>query len=334
MTPEQSVHASEEQHRPVVGERWRHCAEPPLLVILGPTAVGKTAVAIQLAEAFDGEIVSADSRQLYVGMDIGTAKPTPEEQARAPHHLIDVLRPDQRMTLAEFQDRAYAAIDELLRRNKLPIMAGGTGLYVRAVVEGYRIPRVPPDKALRSRLRAVADREGVDALHARLEAVDPEAAEKIHPNNVRRVVRALEVYEKTGTPISELQGRQPPPYGILQIGLTRPREELYARVDERIARMIEAGLIDEVRRLLDDGYTPENSEAMTGLGYRETVAYVRDEITSVEELTRVIGHNTRDFIRHQYGWFRRSDPNIRWFDLDTTDVEEIQAYVAAWLTSL
>lgn len=304
---------------------------PPLIVIVGPTGVGKTAVAVELAEALDGEIVSADSRQFYRGMDIGTAKPTPEELPRARHHLVDILDPDQRMTVAEYQEMAYAAIEDILRRGKLPFLVGGTGLYVKAVVEGYTVPRVPPDPDLRARLQERAEREGAHALHAELAAVDPVAAAKIDPRNVRRVIRALEVYAKTGRPISQLQGRRPPPYRILQIGLTRDRANLYRRCDERIRQMIEAGLIEEVKRLLDQGYTPETCEAMTSLGYPETVAYLRGEIPSVEELIRAIGRSTRRFIRHQYGWFRLNDPRIVWFDLDHTDVETIRKYVESWL---
>ncbi len=309
----------------------KQAQKPPLVVIVGPTGVGKTAVAVQLAEALNGEIVSADSRQLYRGMDIGTAKPTPEELARARHHLVDVLDPDQTMTLAEYQRMAYAAIEEIHRRGNVPFLVGGTGLYVKAVVEGFTIPRVPPDPALRARLARRAEREGAHVLHAELAAVDPEAARKIDPRNVRRVIRALEVYAKTGRPISALQGRRPPPYRVLQIGLTQERAALYRRCDERIRRMIAAGLVEEVRRLLAQGYTPETCEAMTSLGYPEAVAYLRGEIPSLDELARAMGRSTRRFIRHQYGWFRLNDPRIIWFDVDQTDVAAIHGTVSAWL---
>ncbi|MDQ7028933.1 MAG: tRNA (adenosine(37)-N6)-dimethylallyltransferase MiaA [Ardenticatenia bacterium] len=314
-------------------QNWERAHGPPLIVIVGPTGVGKTAVAVELAEALDGEIISADSRQLYRGMDIGTAKPTPEELARVRHHMVDVLDPHETMTVAEYQQMAYTAIGDLHRRGKVPFLVGGTGLYVRAVVEGFTIPRVPPDPALRARLARRAKREGVHVLHAELAAVDPEAANKIDPRNVRRVIRALEVYAKTGRPISELQRRRPPPYRILQIGLTRERAALYRRCDERIRRMIAAGLVQEVEHLVAQGYTPETCEAMTGLGYPETVAYLRGELPSLDELARAIGRSTRRFIRHQYGWFRLNDPRIIWFDLDHTDVTTIRELVATWLST-
>nr|WP_290669537.1 tRNA (adenosine(37)-N6)-dimethylallyltransferase MiaA [Ardenticatena sp.] len=304
---------------------------PPLIAVVGPTAVGKTATAIALAQAFDGEIVSADSRQLYIGMDIGTAKPTPEEQAAARHHLIDILTPDQQMTLADFQDRAYAAIADITARGKVPLLVGGTGLYVRAVLEGYRIPRVPPNPTFRHTMEELAAREGPQALYNRLQTLDPKAAANIDPRNVRRVIRALEVIEATGEPFSAQQGREPPPYDILRIGLTMPREDLYARADARIRAMWEAGWVDEVRRLLAEGYTPESSDAMKSLGYPEVVAYVRGEITDENDVLRLIGRSTRRFIRQQYGWFRLDDPRIHWFDVQQQPREAITTFVAQWL---
>ncbi|MGH2543612.1 MAG: tRNA (adenosine(37)-N6)-dimethylallyltransferase MiaA [Ardenticatenaceae bacterium] len=303
----------------------------PLIAILGPTAVGKTEISIRLARRFEGEIVSADSRQFYRGMDIGTAKATLDERAAVPHHLLDICDPANTLTLAEFQERAYAAIAEITARGKIPLLVGGTGLYVRAVVEGYGIPRVSPDEALRAELFAFAQEHGHEALHERLARVDPEAAAAIDARNVRRVVRALEVYEKSGAPISLLQRRNPPPYRILQIGLTRERERLYERADRRIAAMLEAGLVAEVRRLLEDG-VPPTYESMSGLGYRETVAFLGGEIPTLEALAEEIGRNTHRLIRSQYNWFRPSDPKIHWFDLDQVSYETIEGFVTAWLT--
>lgn len=304
---------------------------PPALVIVGPTAVGKTETAIRLAQQFGGEILSADSRQFYRGMDIGTAKASPAERAAAPHHLLDICDPQETLTLAEFQERTYATMAEVVGRGHVPFIVGGTGLYIRAVVEGYGIPRVPPDEKLRERLFALAETEGAAALHARLLGVDPEAAASIDPRNVRRVVRALEVYEKSGVPISVLQRKTPPPYRFLQIGLSRPRASLYARVDQRIAAMLVAGLADEVCRLLDAGVPPE-CEAMSGLGYHETVAFLRGELATEAELAAEIGRNTRRLIRAQANWFRPDDPNIHWFDLDEAEYLEMTLLVGQWLT--
>lgn len=292
-----------------------------LVVILGPTAVGKSDVALKLARELDGEIVSADSRQIYRGMDIATAKPTREEQALVPHHLIDVVEPDEELTLAEYQQRAYAAIDDIFARGKLPLLVGGTGLYVRAVVEGYNIPRVPPNMARRAELEQIPAPE----LYARLQSLDREIAETILPNNTRRMIRALEVIEATGEKMSEQQTRHPPPYLITQIGLSLPRPVLYARVDARIDRMIERGLVDEVRGLVEKKYSFE-LPSMTGLGYREIGAHVRGEI-SLKEAVTLLKSNTRKFIRHQGNWFRASDSKIKWFDMETDRYGEIERVV-------
>lgn len=304
-------------------------AEWPLVVIIGPTAVGKTAAAIYLAQHLDGEVISADSRQVFRHMDIGTAKPTPEEQAQAPHHLIDILNPDEELSLAHFQALAYRAIREVTSRAKLPLLVGGTGQYVRAVVEGWSIPEVAPDYTFRLDLEAFANVYGPVVLHDRLARVDPVASGGIDYQNVRRVVRALEVFHGAGQPISELQRRHPPPYRILTIGLTRSREGLYRRVDRRIDEMIEEGFVGEVQRLLDMGYGPEHP-AMSSLGYPQIMAYLAGQIAlgdAVAEMRRA----TRRFIRHQSNWFRRDDPSIKWFDLDRTSYEAILEYIPQWL---
>ncbi len=304
-----------------------------LLVIVGPTAVGKTALSLRLARSLDGEVISADSRLFYRGMDIGTAKPTPEERACVPHHLIDIAAPDETVGLAEFQERAYAAIVDVHARGKLPLLVGGAGQYVRAVVEGWRIPRVPPVPLLRAELEAQARREGVASLHARLVRLDPAAARRIDPRNVRRVIRALEVCLVTGQPISEQQRRQPPPYRILQIGLTMERADLYARADRRVDAMIEAGLEEEVRRLVEAGYT-WSLPAMSGLGYVQFEPYFQGQV-SLEEVVMEIKRATRRFIRRQYNWFRLDDPAIRWLDAATPTVQErAEAMVRRWLSAL
>lgn len=300
-----------------------------LLVLVGPTAVGKTALSLHLAERLGGEVVSADSRLFYRGMDIGTAKPTPQERARVPHHLLDIAAPDETVGLAEFQEQAYAAIDSIHARARLPLLVGGSGQYVRAVVEGWRIPRVPPDPALRAELEAQAEREGAAALHARLSRLDPVAAQRIDFRNVRRVIRALEVCLITGQPISEQQGKQKPPYRVLQIGLTMERDALYARADRRVEAMMAAGLEDEVRRLVEAEYGWE-LPAMSGLGYGQFKPYFEGQAT-LEEVAAEIKRATRRFIRHQYNWYSPNNPAIRWFDVAETTVDEIEAAVGAWL---
>ncbi|MBN1563441.1 MAG: tRNA (adenosine(37)-N6)-dimethylallyltransferase MiaA [Anaerolineae bacterium] len=286
-----------------------------LVVILGPTGIGKTALAIQIAQALDGEIISADSRQLYRYMDIGTAKPTVAERAAVPHHLIDVVTPDHTYSLAQFQRAAYETIDAIHVRDKLPFLVGGTGQYISAVVEGWGIPEVPPNPTTRARLEAFAEEHGAAALHRRLHDVDPEAADRLDYRNVRRVVRALEVYLETGTPITVLQRKTQPPYRLLQIGLTMPREPLYARVDARVEAMIAAGLQAEVRSLLETGYTWD-CPAMSGLGYGQWRSYFAGEISEADVID-AIKHATHAFIRRQYTWFRGHDAGIHWLDVAT-----------------
>lgn len=304
----------------------------PLLVIVGPTAVGKTSVAIDLARSLNGEIVSSDSRQVYRRMDIGTAKPAPEERAAVPHHLFDVLDPDENLTLAVFQQMAYKAIDDIHRRSRLPILVGGTGQYVRAVVEGWGVPEVAPFPALRADLASFADVYGPTALYGWLRRVDEPAAQTIDYRNVRRVIRALEVYLVTGTPISVHQMKQPPPYQILQIGLTRPREVLYRRIDDRVDRMMEDGLLAEVRGLLSAGYG-WNLSSMASLGYRQFAGFFDGKAT-LDETVEFIKAETHRFVRHQDTWFRRDDPSIVWFDLEVSGPDQIEAHVSVWLAGL
>jgi tRNA dimethylallyltransferase len=290
---------------------------PALVVIVGSTAVGKTALSLRLAEAIGGEIVSADSRQVYRGMDVGTAKATPAERARVPHHLIDVVDPDEPLSLAQYQEMAYQAIDDILARGGVPLLVGGTGQYVMAVVEGWQVPRVPPDEALRQDLYRQAEEEGAGALHAQLHVLDPEAARRIDPRNVRRVVRALEVCLLTGRRFSEQQRRSPPPYRILMAGLTLPRPQLYRRIDRRVEDMVEAGLEGEVRRLVAAGYGFD-LPAMSGVGYGQFAPFLAGE-TTLADVTREIQRATRRFVRHQGNWFAADDPRIHWFDASEGD---------------
>jgi tRNA dimethylallyltransferase len=303
---------------------------PPLVVIVGPTAVGKTEISIQLAERLAGEIVSADSRLFYRGMDIGTAKPTRAERARVPHHLIDVAGPDQVWSLAVFQQAAYQAIAKIHARGRLPFLVGGTGQYIRAVTEGWQIPKVKSSLPLRQALENWAAEIGPDELHDRLTALDPEAAAKIDYRNLRRTVRALEVILRTGQQFSAQRTKGVPPYRSLQIGLTRPRKELYARVDARIDAMLADGFVDEVRELLGQGYSPD-LPTLSAIGYREIVAHLKGK-TSLQEAVKLIKRHTRQFVRRQANWFKEDDPNIHWFKVEPNTVAEIEQLIRAWLS--
>jgi tRNA dimethylallyltransferase len=309
-------------------EKENAAPHPPLIVLLGPTAVGKTALSIELCRRFDGEVVSADSRQIYRGMDIGTAKPSPEEQAAVPHHLLNVRQPDEILSVAEYQTLAYTAIDDIHRRGKVPFLVGGTALYLNAVVRGMKIPDVPPNPSLRAELEEVATREGHEALFARLAALDPATAAQIDGRNVRRVVRALEIILETGMPKSELEGEDPPPYRILQIGLDLPRPLLYARIDARVEQMVANGLIQETQQLLSMGYPP-NLPALTSLGYKEIGAYLRGDMTLPAAVER-IQIETHRFVRHQYSWFRRMKA-VNWFDVSSPRTEEMATLIADFL---
>ena len=279
-----------------------------LVVIAGPTAVGKTKLAIELAGRFDGEVINADSRYLYRGFHIGVAKPTEAERKGIPHHLIDILDPDQDMSLALFQKRANEAIGSVLERSKLPFLVGGTPLYINAVIEGWRIPEVPPDPEFRRRMEQLAERDGLETLVYQLSAIDPEAAER-SGKNVRRVIRALEIYEATGVPMSELQGKGPRPYHTLEFGLWMPRADLFAAIDRRVDEQISSGLVDEARELLESGVDPE-SPAFSSLGYRQLVPYFQGQMSLGTAIER-IKFDTHRYVRHQETWLKRNERLIR-----------------------
>jgi tRNA dimethylallyltransferase len=283
-----------------------------LIAVVGPTATGKTALAVALARAIDGEIVSADSRQVYCGMDIGTAKPTPAERALAPHHLLDVADPNQPFSLAQYIELASAALEDIWARGRQPLLVGGSGQYVRALLEGWTVPRLPPQHELRRSLEERAAREGVDALHRELARIDPQAAAGIDSRNVRRVIRALEVYKATGRPISFWQEKALPGWDTLVLGLTCPRDALYRRIDARVDGMVEAGLVDEVRGLLALGYGRE-LPSMSGIGYREVGQCLAGELELQAAVAR-IKTATHRLARQQGTWFRRDDERIRWLD--------------------
>lgn len=298
--------------------------KPPLVVLVGPTAVGKSELAVELALRTRGEVVTADSMQVYRGLDIGTAKPTPAEQKGVPHHLIDICDPDERFNVAEYRRLAHKAIAEVHARGNLPILAGGTGLYVKAVLDEFLFPDEGADYELRRRLETQAREEGPQALHRRLAEIDPETASRLHPNDVRRVVRALEVYCTTGKPLSvhlEKASAAEPKYDVVMFGLTRPREILYRRINERVDSQIARGLVDEVRGLAERyGSLPVAGQA---LGYKEIYAYLKGELTLEEAIER-LKRDTRRFAKRQFTWFRREPRILRWIDL-----EEVQPLAAA-----
>jgi tRNA dimethylallyltransferase len=293
------------------GKGGSNMSRLPLIVIVGPTAVGKTAVALAAAERLGGEIVNADSRQVFRHMDIGTAKPSAAEQARVPHHLIDRVAPDEPYTLADYQADAMTAIREIAGRGRWPILTGGTGLYVRSLLRGWTIPVAPPDPQRRDALRQEAADAGVPALHARLALIDPTAAARIESQDLVRIMRALEVYETTGRPISEQQQAIPPDFQLAAFALTRPRPALYARIDTRVEAMVDAGLREETRQLYDRfGPAP----LARTLGYAECLAEMLGELPENETVAR-IQQNTRRYAKRQLTWFR-GDAVLQWLDLD------------------
>ena len=304
--------------------------KPPLILIVGPTAVGKTELAIRLAEKLNGEIISADSRLFYRGMDIGTAKPSKEEIGRIPHYLIDIVEPDETLSLAVFQQKAKEIIADVHAQNRLPFLVGGTGQYVRAVTQGWTPPEVVPDERLRDVLEKIKEERGAQWLHAKLAYLDPESALNIDARNVRRTIRALEVILTTGRKFSEQRGQGDSPYHLITIGLTRPREELYQRVDERIDAMFAAGLLNEVQSLLDSGYDPA-LPSMSAIGYRECVGVVKGQLTT-EQAKVEMKRATRVFVRRQANWFKESDPNIAWFRVKDDTIEAVEKYIRNQLT--
>jgi len=300
------------------------------VAIVGPTAAGKSALAIKLAREFDGEIINADSRQVYRYMDIGTAKPGREELSRVPHHLVDIKNPDEDFSLAQYQQLAYRAIDDIQRRGRLPLLVGGSGLYVRAVLEGWGIPKVGPDPEFRRSMEEKAAEDGVTELYRELIETDPEAARSIDPRNVRRLIRALEVSRQAGAPFSRLQSKEAPPFDIMIIGLTAERAELYRRIDLRVDAMIERGLVEEVRKLMNMGYSPE-LPAMSGIGYKQIGMYLRGEL-ALESAVYQIKTGTHRLVRRQYNWFRLTDDSIHWFDIHDDFGPEVMALVAGFIS--
>lgn len=288
--------------------------KPPLLVLVGPTAVGKTRLSLEIARRFGCEIISGDSMQVYRGMDIGTAKASAAERQLVPHHLIDIHEPRHPFSVAEFQERVRALIADIASRGKLPFIVGGTGLYVESVCYNFQFTEVGSDPAFRQEQEAFAERFGAQALHEKLRAVDPASAERLHANDIRRVVRALEVFHLSGMTLSASLAAQTKtsPYDLCLLGLTMERSLLYKRIEERIEQMLADGLVDEVRRLLAAG-VPRDATAMQGLGYKELAGYLEGEL-SLEEAIVLLKRDTRRFAKRQLSWFRHM-ADIHWTDV-------------------
>ncbi|WP_410515167.1 tRNA (adenosine(37)-N6)-dimethylallyltransferase MiaA [Paenibacillus sp. BR2-3] len=289
-------------------------AKRKLLVLLGPTAVGKTRLSLELAAAYGAEIISGDSMQVYRGMDIGTAKITPEEMQGIPHHLIDIHDPGYPYSTAEFQEQGRKAIEDIGDRGKLPFIVGGTGLYIESLCYGFRFSEAVADEAFRKEQEQYAEEYGALALHARLEAVDPASADRLHPNDRRRIIRALEIFHQTDTTLSSSHAAQTKesPYELCIVGLTMDRKILYKRIEDRIDQMLAEGLVEEVRGLLEHGYG-RGLVSMQGLGYKEIAAYLAGE-TTLEEAVNLLKRDTRRFAKRQLSWFRHMN-EIEWIDV-------------------
>ena len=300
-----------------------------LVAVVGPTAVGKSQLALRLAQDFDGEIVNADSRQVYRYMDIGTAKPSRAELSLVRHHLIDIINPDGSFSLAIFQKLALEAIANIQQRHKLPLLVGGSGLYVWSVLEGWKIPPVAPNPELRQSLEVMAKEKGGYALYQELQKLDRVAATKIMPSNLRRVIRALEICQTTGQPVSQLWHKQPPPFRVLTIGLTVRRDDLYRRIDSRVDEMIKHGLVDEVKDLVARGYSLD-LPSMSGIGYKQIGMFL-DEKLDLPTAAQRIKHETHRFARHQYSWFRLDDARIHWLDEYSDIQKEADGLVSVFL---
>ena len=312
-------------------------SQQSVIAIVGPTGVGKSELALRLAWSFPIEIISADSRQVYRYLDIGTNKPSPAERALVPHHIIDVVDPDEDFNLATYHRMAVDALKTIKHKGKLPLLVGGTGLYVWSLIEGWKIPQVSPDREMRRQLETRAQQDDNQSLHRELQNIDAGAAAKIDSRNIRRVVRALEIYYSTGQPPSKLQLRREPSFPILVIGLTQERSQLYRRIDERADEMIKRGLVEEVRELLNKGYSPL-LPSMSGIGYRQVVQSIRGEMTLAEAVDKM-KHETHRLARHQYAWFRLNDSRIRWFGVtepggraSVVEMDEIRTLVEDFIS--
>lgn len=304
---------------------WKHNLQNPVIFIVGPTASGKTELSIQLATILNTEIISADSRYFYRKMDIGTAKPDANELENIKHHLINIADPDETISVAIFKQQVTEIIENLHQASKIPIVVGGTGQYIHAILHNWEMPELESDHELRKLLENYAERFGKFKLYQFLQKVDPEAAKIIDFRNLRRTVRAIEVMLKTGYRFSDQRKQQASNYSQKIIGIRWDRSVLYQRIDDRIEKMIENGVIEEVRRLLDLGYSSK-LPSMSAIGYREIAGYILGENT-LEEAIMLMKRNSRTYVRRQANWFKDNDPNIKWFDGDGIDYKVISDYI-------
>lgn len=302
-----------------------------LIAIIGPTASGKSELALLLAKNTGGEIVNGDSRQVYRYMDIGTAKPTREDRNIVPHHLYDIIDPDETFNLAEYQERVYWIVEDIFQRGKVPLLVGGSGLYIWSVLEGWKIPKIEPDVELRRKLEERAGFEGEGSLYGELERRDPLAAKRIDPRNVRRVIRALEIYYKQGFSGGPYK-KEPPDFLSFVVGLRIDRKELYRRIDRRVDEMISRGLIEEVKGIIAEGYSESIPSLSSAVGYKEIIKYLKNDLNLEEAITR-IKFETHRLARKQTAWFRDEDERVNWLDVDDRLDQRALNLVKGWLAA-
>ncbi|MGI5901896.1 MAG: tRNA (adenosine(37)-N6)-dimethylallyltransferase MiaA [Desulfitobacteriia bacterium] len=307
----------------------------PLIIIVGPTAVGKSALGVELALALDGEIISGDSVAVYRKLNIGSAKPTKAEQKGVRHHLLDILDPTESFTAYDFQTQTQKLISSIRNQGKIPIIVGGTGLYIRSILDGFHFPEEGSEE-IKTKWLEFAKEYGKQELHAQLEKVDPQSATRLHPNDTARIIRALEVYEITGKPLSQQRFYKEREYrdldkSIIYLGLTAPRNIIYEKIDRRCALMVKYGLIDEVLSLLKEGYSPK-LKSLSSIGYRHVIQYLRG-LTTFEEMLRLFKRDTRRFAKRQLTWFRR-DPRIKWYDTSAQDLNQIVIEISNLVSKL
>jgi tRNA dimethylallyltransferase len=303
-----------------------------VVTVIGPTASGKTELSLKIADEYDAEIISADSMQIYKDMDIGTAKASKEVQKKINHHQIDIISPEDDYSLADYQNDVDPIIKDIFSRNKLPMLVGGTGLYVNAVLEGFTLPDMEVDQNLRDKLHKQAEEKGTQFVHDKLKEIDPKLADKLHPNDIRRVIRGIEIYKQTGhtkTYYKKKQKQSPPRYDSIKIGLTRNRQELYDRINKRVDQMIEDGLVREAKHIYENYNLKKDSTATQAIGYKEIFAYLAGEY-NLDEAVRLIKRNSRHYAKKQHTFFKR-DESIKWFNLSEIDKDELFSNVFDYL---